>query len=265
MSLSAPSKVLILVTSALISSQLTAAEPAKTETTTKSVAHTQISNLPITPVLKTEKPEEKSTQKVVAVKPKAAVTLKNIQLSPAQLPIQNQPSIQKQPRPANANLLLAEQIKSNPRLRPLTPAKFEPRRPNYDCAKGDNDRDGDGSMAIECGGNDCDDYNPRRYPGAIEVCDDRGLDEDCDISTAGLRDADADGHIDMMCFNTTDSGQLKFADTYPDCDDANPKVNPLRDDICNNRDDDCDGFIDEDICPDVCPTSQMRGSCVANQ
>lgn len=63
------------------------------------------------------------------------------------------------------------------------------------------DADGDGVDSIVTGGNDCDDNDPRRYPGAAEICDTEGVDEDCDLQTGGERDADRDGFNDSACFN----------------------------------------------------------------
>jgi hypothetical protein len=63
------------------------------------------------------------------------------------------------------------------------------------------DRDGDGADAIADGGDDCDDEDPLRFPGAAEVCDALGRDEDCDFRTFGSRDGDADGHVSAQCFN----------------------------------------------------------------
>jgi hypothetical protein len=39
------------------------------------------------------------------------------------------------------------------------------------------DKDGDGQAPLACGGFDCDDNNPARHPGAVELCD--GIDNDC--------------------------------------------------------------------------------------
>ncbi len=61
------------------------------------------------------------------------------------------------------------------------------------------DADGDGSTALACGGDDCDDGDPNRYPGNFEVCDAMGHDEDCNPNTFGNRDNDGDGYVDMFC------------------------------------------------------------------
>lgn len=70
------------------------------------------------------------------------------------------------------------------------------------------DRDGDGSGDKFCLdrlgeplGRDCDDNNPLRFGGNLEVCDPHGLDEDCDLTTFGSKDEDGDGFIDAICRN----------------------------------------------------------------
>lgn len=65
------------------------------------------------------------------------------------------------------------------------------------------DADGDGVASHASGGIDCDDADPRRYPGAIEVCDAEGRDEDCNLSTPGDKDSDGDGYVDARCYNVT--------------------------------------------------------------
>ncbi|AKF10968.1 MopE-related protein [Sandaracinus amylolyticus] len=105
-----------------------------------------------------------------------------------------------------------------------------------DCAIID-DADGDGAIAMECGGGDCDDSDARRFPGATEACDLDGRDEDCDPSTFGFRDADGDRFADATCCNGDVCGD--------DCDDQAPSVNPTGAELCNERDDDCDDLVDE--------------------
>lgn len=53
------------------------------------------------------------------------------------------------------------------------------------------DQDGDGFDAAYCGGNDCDDTDPNRYPGNVEVADAADHDEDCDLNTHGVFQAAA--------------------------------------------------------------------------
>ncbi len=63
------------------------------------------------------------------------------------------------------------------------------------------DEDRDGARSNASGGTDCDDNDARRFPGNVEVCDNEGRDEDCDLSTSGARDIDGDGHQSANCFN----------------------------------------------------------------
>jgi hypothetical protein len=63
------------------------------------------------------------------------------------------------------------------------------------------DNDGDRRQLNWCGGSDCDDFDPNRYPGRLEVCDDYGHDEDCNSFTFGHRDNDRDGFVDSACRN----------------------------------------------------------------
>ncbi|NOY93807.1 MAG: hypothetical protein GXP55_21710 [Deltaproteobacteria bacterium] len=110
-----------------------------------------------------------------------------------------------------------------------------------DCAVA-MDADGDGHDAITCGGDDCDDADPMRFPGNAEVCDASAHDEDCDPSTFGSRDADGDTYIDAACCNVDASGGMVCGD---DCDDAEMSVHPTAAEACNNIDDNCDGVLSE--------------------
>lgn len=104
---------------------------------------------------------------------------------------------------------------------------------------GIGDQDGDGWDSVDCGGTDCDDQDPSRHPGAVEVCDAAGHDEDCDPLTFGDRDRDDDGYIDALCCNGQVCGD--------DCDDQLASVHPTEAESCDGYDNDCDGLIDEGI------------------
>ena len=117
------------------------------------------------------------------------------------------------------------------------PPKVTPPTEHYDCLR-NGDHDGDGHAAtIPCGGDDCDDHDPHRFPGNVEVCwmdgnthqrIDPTHDEDCDpTSFSNLLvqdgDLDGDGRIDVTCRNQDARGYWHMG---TDCDDSNPAIVP---------------------------------------
>lgn len=128
----------------------------------------------------------------------------------------------------------------------------------------DLDGDGFGDLACPNGGRtDCNDSDPAVHPDATEVLD--GIDNDCDgFIDEAMDDDDGDGvpnQIDLEF--TLDVGLVGVnpngiaicsvdpdgdGDGFPssvDCNDGDATVNPGAAEICNNTDDDCDGFLDE--------------------
>ena len=101
---------------------------------------------------------------------------------------------------------------------------------------------------------DCRDDLRAVHPGADEVCD--GVDNDCDGMTddadpglvvAGarhFRDADGDGFGTLAAWSCADFG-YGWTTMLGDCDDARADVNPDASEVCDDRDNDCDGAADE--------------------
>ncbi|NVJ86007.1 MAG: HYR domain-containing protein, partial [Algoriphagus sp.] len=99
---------------------------------------------------------------------------------------------------------------------------------------------------------DCDDSDATVYPGAPEVCD--GKDNNCDgsidegVQTAFYIDGDGDGYGDV-------NAQAIFACEAPagyvtdnsDCDDSDATVYPGAPEVCDGKDNNCDGSIDEGV------------------
>ncbi|MCC7536269.1 MAG: hypothetical protein IT379_08650 [Deltaproteobacteria bacterium] len=108
----------------------------------------------------------------------------------------------------------------------------------------DRDSDGHGDRGCQVEDpffldDDCDDADPRRFPGNPELCDDH--DEDCSLTTFGDLDADGDGEVSAVCC-LEDEGEVLCA---TDSDDADPDVGFRSMEVCNGRDDDCDFEVDE--------------------
>jgi hypothetical protein len=109
------------------------------------------------------------------------------------------------------------------------------------------DGDGDGATADL----DCDDENPATFPGAAEVCDE--VDNNCDgavdegVTVAVFADLDGDGFGDDTHLIAACEGAAATAEVGGDCDDADPAIHPDATERCDDRDNNCDGAVDEDV------------------
>ena len=117
------------------------------------------------------------------------------------------------------------------------------------------DDDGDHYADVACGGTDCDDSHSNVHPGADEGCD--GLDSDCGGGLGGAEDADRDGYARASC-------GAACVGACGDCDDARSEAHPGAAELCDGRDDDCDGVLGalvEDVDRDGHATTACGAAC----
>ncbi len=99
---------------------------------------------------------------------------------------------------------------------------------------------------------DCDDTLDTAYPGAPELCN--GIDDDCDGDiddnagdvTLFYVDIDGDGYGSDSLTEEACAAPPGFTDNSQDCDDSRDEAFPGAIETCNELDDNCDGFVDED-------------------
>ena len=131
----------------------------------------------------------------------------------------------------------------------------------------DEDNHGDASDFVDVCGDapagyvlddtDCDDSDEDVFLGHIELCDDK--DNDCDNEVdegdtclaAYYCDVDGDGEISSTITGSCSSfGCVPYGcqrDAGEDCDDSNKLIFPGAEEICNRKDDNCDGRVDEGV------------------
>ena len=100
---------------------------------------------------------------------------------------------------------------------------------------------------------DCDDFNANVHPGGAESCD--GKDNDCNgkvddavVFTTYCEDKDGDGHGVTSGVSKSDCApSAGFGDCKGDCNDTVKTEYPGAPEVCDGRDNNCDGRIDEGV------------------
>jgi hypothetical protein len=100
---------------------------------------------------------------------------------------------------------------------------------------------------------DCNDGNATVHPGSTEICD--GIDNNCDgnidegfSSTTYYRDADGDGYGNPLITTTAKCAvPAGYVTNSGDCDDGDASIHPGATEICDGKDNNCNGSVDEGV------------------
>ncbi|MCK6515573.1 hypothetical protein L6R46_11040 [Myxococcota bacterium] len=105
---------------------------------------------------------------------------------------------------------------------------------------------------------DCDDGDSGVSPGELERCD--GVDNDCDAdvdepsavdASAWYADDDGDGSGDASVSTVACDQPSGYVADDADCDDTDAEITPGGDELCDGKDNNCDGLTDDDSAVDA--------------
>jgi hypothetical protein len=145
----------------------------------------------------------------------------------------------------------------------------------------DLDRDGytDGTTSVGCSApqgyvlsallGDCNDENNQINPGKAEICD--GIDNNCNgqtdegVKLVFYRDRDGDGYGDANDQTLACTQPTGYVSNSSDCNDNDPNVRPGKTEICDNKDNNCNGQIDEgNVCGSASTFAKTIGRSVTD-
>lgn len=100
---------------------------------------------------------------------------------------------------------------------------------------------------------DCNDKSNLIYPTALEHCN--SVDDDCDgvlddsaeEAKTSYRDGDGDSYGDALTPTVQCGAPVGYVLSSDDCDDTTVLISPVAAEVCNGRDDDCDGNVDDGV------------------
>ena len=97
---------------------------------------------------------------------------------------------------------------------------------------------------------DCDDGDNAIYPGAPELCDSK--DNNCNGQTdegrtTWYRDADTDGYGNPNMSTIACTQPLGYLNNNTDCNDGDKDINPGAPELCDGKDNNCNGLIDDGV------------------
>ncbi|SET61129.1 MopE-related protein [Stigmatella erecta] len=120
-----------------------------------------------------------------------------------------------------------------------------------------------GYAAISDDCNDSATNGAQMYPGKAEVCD--GLDNNCNFDTdEGVKtsfhlDADKDGHGNPYVFVLACTAPNGYAASNQDCNDSSATTKPGVSEVCDGKDNNCNGTVDEGVLLEWYPDADSDG------
>ncbi|MDC0710582.1 MopE-related protein [Stigmatella sp. ncwal1] len=118
---------------------------------------------------------------------------------------------------------------------------------------------------------DCNDSptnGAQMYPGKAEICD--GLDNNCNFDTdEGVKstfylDADKDGHGNPYIFTLACTAPTGYVAGGQDCNDSSATTQPGATEVCDGKDNNCSGTVDEDVQAEWYPDADSDGVGTTN-